>query len=192
MVMMKTTAITHHIPTKTTTTITIIIIIIIHPSLAGTGRPCTEKWRRVGALNQNPIGLLAHILLQLLQGSLQLLQLRLFHLLHRPFPPALLLARPSQPVQLLPSLLLHLQLARHLRQLHVQLPDTSVPVSLDELHRPGVLWRVSGQEPLHHRLYARVPEGEHLSPRREDDDRYVSAAQRAELAGFLEEAGPAF
>lgn len=141
-----------------------------------------KKWIRVCGLNEKPISLLSHKLLQLVQRPRQLLTLRHLHVLDWRLPPAMPLARPPHPVELFPSLPLGLQLVGGLSQLGIELPHVGVAVSLNELHGAGALvvgrW-VPGQEAVYHSLHAGVAEGKDLPARREDYDGYFSAAQGA-------------
>lgn len=80
----------------------------------------------------------------------------------------------------------------HLSELHIELTDASVPVSLNELHGARDLGRVSGEETLDDGFNTWVAKREHLLPRREDDNGDFSTTESAKFTGLFEQPRPAF
>nr|GLL17528.1 agamous-like MADS-box protein AGL62 [Ipomoea trifida] len=100
----------------------------------------------------------------------------------------------------LAPLLLKLKYGLQARQLHVQLLDPCIPLSLNKLLRrqhpaAGLINRrrvVFSEKPLHHRLHSGVAEGENLVPRRrENNNSNISAAEGGKHTRLLEKSGAA-
>lgn len=151
-----------------------------------------QRWG-VCSLDENPLDLLRHSLLEPLEGYLQPLQLREVELFDG-LPEALDLGHPHRLLDILAALLFDLHLGEHLAELQVQLAHGCVPVHLHDVERLRIdLLLGSGvgtptEETLEDSLHGGVAEGVGLVTRREDDDRDFRSTESADLTGFLEKA----
>ncbi|WVY96873.1 hypothetical protein V8G54_029024 [Vigna mungo] len=107
-------------------------------------------------------------------------------LIDRALPPKLFLPSFPRMVQIIPSLLFNLQKVKNLSELHVEITNIGVSMSLNEVLRTGILWRVPRGVAIDEGLNFWMPKREGLICRRENDDGDLYPTEGAKFAGFLE------
>jgi len=143
-------------------------------------------------VNHELAGMFFKVLLEVLNGGLQLEQLMQSKVINRALPPELPLPSFPHMVQIIPSLLFTLQKAKNLSELHVQITNIGIPMSLNQVVRTGVLWRVPRGVAIDEGLNFWVPKREGLISRRENHDRDLYPTKGAEFTGFLEHSRTTF